>query len=136
MIYPTLVCCTVILLLVPAITSIVNLSFQTGVFPQNFKHGLITPLLKKPALDKEVFSNYRPVTNLSFLSKVLERLAAHQLDAHLASHEILSSTQYAYRPNHSTETALLALQNDLLQAASRGHGCVVLLLDLCGVFDL
>jgi hypothetical protein len=68
-------------LLVPAITSIVNLSFQTGVFPQNFKHGLITPLLKKPTLDKEVFSNYRPVTNLSFLSKVLERLAAHQLDA-------------------------------------------------------
>ncbi|XP_046642630.1 uncharacterized protein LOC124327678 [Daphnia pulicaria] len=122
-------------LLVPAITSIVNLSFQTGVFPQIFKHGLITPLLKKPALDKEVFSNYRPVTNLSFLSKVLERLAAHQLDAHLASHEILSPTQYAYRPNHSTETALLALQNDLLQAASQGHGCVVLLLDLTAAFD-
>ena len=87
-------------LLVPAITSIVNLSFQTGVFPQNFKHGLITPLLKKPTLDKEVLSNYRPVTNLSFLSKVLERLAAHQLDAHLASHEILPPTQSAYRPNH------------------------------------
>ena len=69
------------------------------------------------------------------MSKVFERLAAHQLDAHLASHEILSSTQYAYRPNHSTETALLALQNDLLQAASRGHGCVVLLLDLTAAFD-
>lgn len=69
---PTGILKKVALLLVPAITSIVNLSFQTGVFPQNFKHGLITPLLKKPALDKEVFSNYRPVTNLSFLSKVLE----------------------------------------------------------------
>ena len=132
---PTGILKKVALLLVPAITSIVNLSFQTGVFPQNFKHGLIAPLLKKPALDKEVFSNYRPVTNLSFLSKVLERLAAHQLDAHLASHGILSPTQYAYRPNHSTETALLALQNDLLQAASRGHGCVVLLLDLTAAFD-
>jgi hypothetical protein len=64
------------LLLVPAITSIVNLSLQTGVFPHVFKHGLITPLLKKPTLDKEVLSNYRPVTNLLFVSKVLERIVS------------------------------------------------------------
>jgi hypothetical protein len=132
---PTRILKKVSLLLVPAITSIVNLSLHTGVFPHVFKHGLITPLLKKPTLDKEVLSNYRPVTNLLFISKVLERIVSKQLDIHFSTHDILSPAQSAYRPHHSTETALLALQNDLLQAASHGHGCVVLLLDLSAAFD-
>jgi hypothetical protein len=99
------------------------------------KHGFITPFLKKPTLDKEVLSNYRPVTNLLFVSKILERIVSKQLYIHLSIHDILSPAQSAYRPHHSTETALLAFQNDLLQAASHGHGCVVLLLDLNLVFD-
>ena len=76
-------------LLTPAITSIVNLSLQSGVFPSIFKHGLVTPLLKKPGLDKEDLSNYRPITNLSFVSKVLERIVSNQLDQHLSAHNLL-----------------------------------------------
>jgi hypothetical protein len=133
---PTRILKKVSLLFVPTITSIVNLSLQIGVFPRVFKHGLITPLLKKPKLDKEVLSNYRPVTNLLFVSKVLERIVSKQLDIHLSTHDILSPAQSAYfRPHHRTETALLALQSDLLQAASHGNGCVVLLLDLNAAFD-
>ncbi len=58
-----------------------------------------------------------------------------QLDEHLALYDLLSPSQSAYRAGHSTDTALLALQNDLLLAASRGDGCVVLLIDLSAAFD-
>ena len=101
----------------------------------HFKHGIVTPLLKKPQLNKEVLSNYRPVTQLSFVSKVLERLVCIQIDEHLAKHHLLSSSQSAYRSGHSTETALLALQNDVLQSAGRGRGTIVVLYDLTAAFD-
>ena len=61
-------------LLAPIITSMINLSLSTAMFPQAFKHAIVTPLLKKPALDKESLSNYRPISNLSFLSKLTERI--------------------------------------------------------------
>jgi hypothetical protein len=59
--------------LTPAITSIVNLSLYSGAFPHQFKNGLITPILKKPKLHREILENYRPITNLSFVSKLIER---------------------------------------------------------------
>ncbi len=114
-------------LLVPAITSIVNLSLQTGIFLKAFKHGLVSPPLKKPGLDKEVLSNYRPITNLSFVSKVLERIVSNQLDEHFSTYDILSPSQSAYRAHDSTETALLSFQGDLLLAAGRGYDIFVLL---------
>ncbi len=122
-------------ILAPFITTLVNLSLRTGKFPENLKHGLVTPLLKKPNLDREVLSNFRPITKSAFLSKVIERVAVTVLDEHLAVHNILTSSQYAYRRNHSTETYLLALQDDLLIAVDRGKGTVVLLLDLSAAFD-
>jgi hypothetical protein len=121
--------------LTPSITSIVNLSLYSGVFPHQFKNDLITPILKKPKLDGEILENYRPITNLPFVSKLIERVASSQLNEHLALYDLLSPSQSAYRAGDSTETALLALQNDLLLAASRGDGCVVLLLDLSAAFD-
>jgi len=132
---PTKTLETVARLLAPSITSIINLSLQEGVFPDIYKHALVTPLLKKPNLDQEIVSNYRPVSNLPFVSKMLERIVSRQLDMHLSNFDLLSPTQSAYRSHHSTETALLTLQNYLLQAAGRGHGCIVLLLDLTAAFD-
>ncbi len=66
--------------LTPAITSIINLSLQPGIFPRAFMHGTVLLLLKKPGLDKEILSNYRPITNFSFVSKVLERIVSKELD--------------------------------------------------------
>src|SRR6218665_3738445 len=60
--------------LLPVITQIINLSLSTGNFPLAFKHSLVNPLLKKANLDKENLSNYRPISNLSFLSKLTERI--------------------------------------------------------------
>jgi hypothetical protein len=101
-------------ILAPLITDIVNLSFSSGVFPQTMKLALITPLLKKNDLDPDVLSNYRPVSNLSFLSKLLERLAAKQLLNHLELLSLFVPLQSAYRAAHSTEIAFLKVLNDLL----------------------
>ena len=73
--------------------------------------------------------------NLSFLSKVLERIVLSQLNEHLNQNNLLSPLQSAYRPNHSTETALLSIVNDLLTAMDNNKICILILLDLSAAFD-
>ena len=63
------------LLFVP-ITRIVNLSLSEGVFPHQFRHSIVTPLIKKPSLPRNDLKNYRPVSGLNFISKVIERVVA------------------------------------------------------------
>ena len=100
--------------LLPIITRIVNLSLAS-LFPSSLKKSIITPLLKKPSLDPEVINHYRPVSNLSFISKVIEKAVAHQLNDHLLANNLYETYQSAYHePLHSTETALLMVQNDIL----------------------
>jgi exonuclease III len=71
--------------LLPTITNIVNLSLSTGVFPKQFKLSSVIPLLKKYNLDKEELSNYRPISHLSFLSKLTEGVVKQRLTDHLSS---------------------------------------------------
>jgi hypothetical protein len=86
-------------------------------------------------LDKETLKNYRPVSNLSFLSKLTERAVAAQLADHMNSNNLHVPVQSAYRPLHSTEMALLKVVNDILLAIDRGNGVIVVLLDLSAAFD-
>ena len=95
-----------------------------------FKNVIVTPLLKKPGLDKDDLSYARPITNLSFVSKALERIVSNQLDQHLAAHYLLSQSQSAYRAHYSTKISLLSLWIYLLLIAVRGYGVVVLLHDI------
>jgi hypothetical protein len=132
---PTWLLKKVLHVLVDPITKIINLSLSSGAFPPKMKHALVTPLLKKPSLDPEELSNYRPVSNLSYISKLIERVVAAQIHEHFSANSILSVHQSAYRLNHSTETALLCICEDLLAAADRGDGAALLLLDLSAAFD-
>ena len=78
------------------VTDIVSKSLSCGVVPQYFKHALVKPLLKKAYLDPNCQSNYHPVSNLPFLSKVLERIVLKQFLQHLESHSLLEPFQSAY----------------------------------------
>ncbi len=81
-----------------------------------FKSAYITPLLKKPDLDSADVKSFRPISNLSVQSKLLERLVAKQLLDHLKASRLLPELQSAYRAYHSTETAVLKVISDTLQA--------------------
>ena len=82
--------------LIPVITMVINTSLATGIVPLSMKHALVKPLLKKPKLDPECLKNYRPVSNLPFLSKVLERIMLEQLLTNLEQHDLLEQFQSAY----------------------------------------
>ncbi|KAK7103512.1 hypothetical protein V1264_018394 [Littorina saxatilis] len=121
--------------LLPSILKIINTSLQTGTVPNSFKTAIVKHLLKKPSLDPNTLSNYRPVSNLSFISKLLERVVLKQLNSHLLCNNLLSPLQSAYRPHHSTETALLKITTDLLLATDQAEISAVALLDLSAAFD-
>ena len=120
--------------LLPIITRIVNSSLSSGYFPGEWKEALVNPLLKKASLDL-VFKNLRPVSNLRFLSKLTERAVFDQTYNHMMDLGLYPVLQSAYRKCHSTETALLKVQNDILMNMNRQHVTLLVLLDLSAAFD-
>ena len=120
-------------ILAPTLAAIINMSLESGSVPANFKHAVITPLLKKPNLDPDSMNNYRPISNLSFVSKLLERYVAVQFRQHLDNNNVLDTFQSAYRQHHSTETALVRIQNDHLNSVDRRKGVLAVLLEESGV---
>src|SRR6218665_802905 len=122
-------------ILVPIITKIVNLSLSTGSFPLLFKHSLVTPLLKKPLFDKEILSNYRPVSNLSFISKLTERVVLSRINDYLTSNSLLNQHQSGFTKQHSTETLLTFLYNKLVSAISHQQVFCLCLLDISAALD-
>ena len=121
-------------LLLP-ITNIINLSLSSGTFPSHFKHALVTPHLKKYNLPKEDLSSYRPLSNLNFISKILEKVIHTRLINHTNTFPSVTSFQSAYRQFHSTETALIRIQNDLLLSSNAQKVSALVLLDLSAAFD-
>ena len=121
--------------LLPLISAIINNSLESGVFPYQCKHAIIRPLLKKQGLDADDLKNYRPVSNLQFISKVLEKVVDQQIDEHLNTHSLNDPLQSAYRKNHSTETATIKLCNDIISGMDSGKCTVLASLDLTAAFD-
>ena len=116
------------------ITTVVNKSLSEGVFPDELKVACVTPILKKQGLEP-AFRNFRPISNLSFLSKLIERVAADQLLSYMRQNELCEVYQSAYKENHSTETALLKVQNDILKAMDDKSVSILIMLDLSSAFD-
>jgi hypothetical protein len=132
---PTWLLKTCIDSLLPVITSIINNSFRLGSFPRVLRQAVITPLIKKPALDSDVLKNYRPVSNLPTLGKIIEYPAVSSFNKHLQENHLTESYQSAYKSCHSTETALLKVKNDMLSELDKGKAILLVLLDLSSAFD-
>jgi len=112
------------------------MSLSTGCVPVAFKAAYITPLLKKPGLDVDAVENYRPVSSLSVLSKLLERVVCNQVESHFAAAGLFPRHQSVYRKGHSTETALAKVCADLIEQMDSGHHVLLALLDLSAAFDM
>ena len=110
-------------------------SLEHGVVPSSMKSAYITPILKKADLDSSDPKSYRPISNLSVLSKLLERLVGKQLVAYLLENDLFPDLQSAYRSNHSTETAVLKVLSDILLALDSGKLALLSLLHLSAAFD-
>ena len=121
--------------LVPLIVAIVNRSFETSEVPAELKHAHIKPRLKKPSLDPELLSNYRAVSNQPFISKIMEKVVNTRIEQRLLENNLHDPLQSAYRKQHSTETALIKIQHDIVQALDSGRVAALILLDLSAAFD-
>ena len=118
----------------PTILSIVNVSITTGTFLPTYNH-LTCPLLEKPSLNKEDLSNYRRIANLSFISKLTEKIVKILIFYHLTSNSLLNPFQSAYTKFCSTETILLSLDGHLSNAVSMQQLSCLCLLGRSASFD-
>ena len=132
---PTSLVLDCISVLLTPIINIGNYSLQEGSFPSCFKTAHVTPLLKTAGLDRNILKNYRPVSNLSYISNLIEKAVARQINEHIAQEGISNENQSAHRVFHSTETALLKIQNDVAISMDKGAAVGLVLLDLSAAFN-
>ena len=113
-----------------------NLSLSQGSM-DCLKNAILCPLIKEldELIDTDVLKNYRPVSNLAFVSKLIERVVAIRLETHMSKHGLHSTKQYGYKNNFSTEMLLMKIVNDLLVACDQKKPTIVLFLDLSAAFD-
>ncbi len=102
--------------------------------PNSLKLAYVIPLVKKIILEW-ILKDYRPVSNLAFLGKLIGKVSAITLVDHLVGNGLCEKMQSSYRELHSTETALMQVSNDILCALDKGHAVLLLLLDLSTTFD-
>ena len=121
---------------IPIWTKLVNLSLSEGSM-ECLKSGSLAPLIKQldDLVDKDNEKNYRPVTNLQFVGKLIERVVKIRLGNHMAEQELESDFEHGYKEGHSTETLLVKAVNDLLASCDLGLPSVIMLLDLSAAFD-
>lgn len=92
-------------------------------------------MLKKPDLNTKELKNYRPISNLSYISKLIEKVVAKQITEYLSTNNLDETMQSAYRSNYSKETALCRIHNDILWALDHGEAVLFVSLDLSAAFD-
>ena len=115
------------------LSHIINRSFLSGVFPSEFKLAKVIPIFKSG--DNQVFSNYRPVSLLSSISKIFERLMYNRLINFLDKNSVLSTFQHGFRKNHSTDTAILNLVDMISLGLDDKRSTIGIFLDLSKAFD-
>ena len=122
--------------LLPLITALINNYITSGVYPCLYRKAIVRPLLKKLGLDPNEYKNYRPVSNLFFISELIEKAVSMQLEHYLSQNNLLDIYQSGYRMYHSTETALLKITNNILMNQNEQCSTALVAIDLSAAFDL
>lgn len=120
-------------ILVRPLTRLINLCIDYGIFPTAFKKAIIHPIHKSG--DKHSLNNYRPISILTSLSKVFEKLLNSRLLSYLNTNSLLSNQQFGFRAGISTEDAVLNLCNTVSDAMDKKQKCIAIFLDLAKAFD-
>ena len=118
------------------ITNVANSSFRTATIPQFMKKGQVTPLLKKPGLDTTDFKHFRPITNLTTISKIIERLVLQRRCPYPASSPNYCRLQSAYFTGRSPETALVKIVENILGHIDVESVVALVSLDISAAFDM
>ena len=113
---------------------IVCMSLKKTISSKSEKIVYIKPIHKGKA-DKEHLNSYRPISNLSFLSKVIEKVVHEQTWKYVKQHKIIPDEQSAYRQNQSMETTVCAVMNDMTETMINGKCGILIMLDLSAAFD-
>ena len=121
---------------IPYWVEIVNLSLELGDM-DGMTSAVVIPLIKELSslVDTENFKNYRPVSNLVLVSKIIERVVQNRLEEHMIKNKLSSVKNYGYKKSHSTELLLLKVVDDLFSSFDKNIPTVVILLDLSAAFD-
>ena len=122
--------------LTPFISTVVNSSLRTGKIPDILKHEVFIPLLKKYNIDKEILTNYRPISQLYFINKIIDiKIVAKHLNNYLLHFNILDPKLSGFRKFHSTETTLISLTDYIIWTLDHNKNIQLLLLDLSSAFN-
>ena len=116
-------------------TELINKCIEQSHFPLLIKHTIITPILKNSSLDKTLTKNYRPIYNLSFLSKIIEKIIANHLTNHITNNNLDNPRQTAYKRKNNTETLLLDLTKYISYNIHNNKYVILIQLDLTAAFD-
>jgi hypothetical protein len=109
---------------IPVITKIINQSLSSGIFPDTLKHAVLNPLIKKQSFNPDEFKNYRPVANIKFLSKLIEKHVVNNINAHMLKFHLGDEFQSAYSAARSTETALLKVKDEIMKSIHNRKGSI------------
>ena len=115
--------------LAPIITFMANAFFTQSLFPDFRKHAVVRPRIKKSSLDPLDIKSYRSISNLSLVSKTVERLVVDRMNIHVNQYGRFPAQPSAYRQNHSTETAVTIVDNDIVRSTDTGTVSALVLLN-------
>ena len=121
--------------LAPVYTDMINTSFEQSCFLSSQKEAIVGTRLKKQSLDPADLKSYRPISNISLLSKLIERIAVNRFNVHANLFQLLPVHQSAYWQSHSTETAVTVVHNNIVRATDAGQVSALMLLDLSTAID-
>ena len=119
----------------PILRLIINQSLITGIFPNSLKTAIVTPIYKGKNTDAHVFGNYRPISLLPTISKIIEKVVHSQLYKYMVDNSLFTSSQYGFRKNHSTEFATMEFVDQTMNAIDKQQIPVAILIDFSKAFD-